>query len=316
MKSKSNKLWILLAMQAVVIALLAFTSDSGSRLNFDTALFTVTDTASISKIELHHEAEIVKLSKLNDRWFINEKEIADQSLMVYVKSILHRVTVQRPISGKQQAQVYANLKNEAPLVKLYNGETLVKEFYAGGNEGKTKSYFALDGVPYIVNVPGYQDYLSGVFKLKSHQWKDRRVSGSSWRSISKIEVEKATGDGFVVAFTGQDLTVEGVNPLDTNNMMNYVSQYAQFMINEFVMPGQFERYDSLKLTTPEATITLQDLDESRNFQWKVFPRLPKEGYHLITDQQGRMMMVDMRRVGNLIPPRKFFVKRPMPKRNF
>lgn len=316
MKSKSTKLLVLLAVQVVVIALLAFTNDNGSKLDFDTQLFTVADTASIDRIELLLDGETVKLGKRNDRWLINDKAVADRSLMTYLKSILNRVAVQRPISTRQKEQVYQELLANAPLVKLYAGEEVVKAFYAGGNEGKTKNYFAIAGVPYIVNVPGYQDYLSGIFKLKAHQWKDRRVASSSWRSISKIAVEKVSGDGFTVAFTGQDLTVEGVNPLDTNNMMNYVSQYAQFMINEFVIPGQFARYDSLLQTAPEATIVLEDLDESRNFSWKVYPRLAKEGYHLITDEEGRMMMVDMRRVANLMPPRQFFVKKKVLKRNF
>ena len=317
MKNRSKQLLVLLAVQLVVIALLAFTNGGGSRLNFDTQLFTVADTASITAIELVlNENETVKLSAVGGRWLINEAEVADPALMIYVKSVLTRVAVQRPISTRQQEQVRSDLETNAPRVKIFAGEEVISDFYAGGNEGKTKSYFAKEGTAYIVNVPGYQDYLSGIFKLRAHQWKDRRVSSSSWRSISKIAVNKRKGDGFVVAFTGRDLTVEGVTPLDTNNMMNYVSQYAQFVINEFVVPGQFARYDSLAKTRPEATITLEDIDVNRNFTWNIYPRLPQEGYHLITDKEGRMMMVDMRRVANLIPPRKFFIKRKPPENEF
>lgn len=316
MKNKNRKLLILLGVQVLVVAILAFSGKEDTNLDFESGLFTVADTASVSKVELTHQDEMVTLNKINDSWFVNEKEIADQSLMLFLKSILKRVEVKRPISKKDRDEVYNAMKTDGAKVAVYNGDEKVQEFYAGGNDGKTKSYFGKEGEPYIVNVPGYQDYLSGIFKLKAHQWKDRLIANSSWRSISKINVNRADGDGFEIYFTGKDLAVKNINPLDTNNMMGYVSQFSRFMINEFVVPGQFERYDSLMQTTPMATLTLSDIDAGKNLTLKVFPRFTDEGYHLITDQQGRMMMVDMRRVSGLVPPREFFVKRDKPKRNF
>ena len=313
MTNKNKKLLIILAVQVIVVSILAFTGGNNTKLDFETDIFTVADTADITKIELSHEANLVTLSKINNSWYVNEKEEADRSLMLFLKSILKRVEVKRPISQKDKDKVFESLKDDGAKVVVYNGSDKVLTFYAGGNEGKTKSYFATNEKPYIVNVSGYQDYLSGIFKLKAHQWKDRLIASSSWRSISEIKVNAQNDEGFRVYFTGQDLAVEDVNPLDTGKMMNYVGQFSAFMINEFVLPGQFEKYDSLANTDPMATLTLTDIDAGKNLELKVFHRFPDEGYHLIVDQKGRMMMVDMRRVSGIVPPKKFFEKQERPK---
>lgn len=316
MNNKNKKLLVILAVQAIVVLILVFTNGSSARLDFETDIFTMADTANISKVELTHEGGMVTLSKINNSWYVDDQEVADRSLMLFLKSILKRVEVKRPISQKDKDRVIASLKSEGAKVVIYQGSDAILTFYAGGNDGKSKSYFATEEQPYIVNVPGYQDYLSGIFKLKAHQWKDRLIASSSWRSISEIVVDAKEDGGFRLHFTGQDLTVEGVTPLDSNNMMSYVSQFSAFMINEFVLSGQFERYDSLVNTDPMATLTLTDIDAGKNLKLKIFPRFPDEGYHLITDQKGRMMMVDMRRVSGLVPPRQFFEKRERPRPNF
>jgi len=312
MMKKNRNLLVLLGVQLIIIATLYFSGKDSGRLDFDNKLFTVSDTSRISKVQLINEVNSVTLENVNGTWFIDGKEKADPSLIVYIKSVLNRVEITRPVSSKQRVITSDQLKSDGILVKVFDGQEVIKEFYAGGNRSKTKSYFAQNDKPYIVNVRGYQDYLSGIFKLKAHQWKDRLVFNSSWRSVSKIAVERKTDDGFTISFTGKDLTVEGIVPLDTNNMMNYISQYRGFMINEFVVTGQFDRYDSLAQTQPLATLAIEDIDQSKNLKVNVFPALPREEYHLLTDENGRMMMVDRQRVANLIPPRKAFVKREKP----
>ncbi len=312
---KNTKLIIILSIQLILVVSLYFADRDSSKLDFDNKLFTVADTSSISKMELLHGEKLVTLESINNQWFINGKEEADQALVAYIKSVMNRVAVTRPISSKQQEIVYSQLKTDGVLVRVFQGEELKKEFYAGGNEARTKSYFATEGKSYLVNVPGYQDYLSGIFKLKAHQWKERLLFSSSWRSVGKIEIDKKSADGFKILFTGKDLTVEGVVPLDTNIMMNYIAQYQNFKINEFIEPGQFERYDSLVQTQPIAKIILEDLDASKNLKISILPRLPNEGFHLMVDENKRMMMVDRKRISNLIPPRKVFVKREAPNFN-
>ena len=115
MKRNKNLLIILIAQVILIIALF-FSGQSKNRLDFDNLLFTVSDTASISKIELLHQGELVILESIQSGWYINGQEIADPSLISFLKTTVNRVAVTRPIASKQKEEVYQQLEKDGALV--------------------------------------------------------------------------------------------------------------------------------------------------------------------------------------------------------
>lgn len=304
---KNIKLLIVLIAQVVLISVLFVVNSSSSGVDYEPKLFTVADTASISKIELTKAGKTVELANTNGQWLVNNDFDADNALIRVIKSVLNRVEVLRPVSTKINSEIVQQVMENGVAVKLYDAE-LLKTFYVGGNQNKTISYFVHNNKAYRVGVPGYNDYLSAIFGLTPIQWKERTIFSSSWRSVNKIDVKFRYQDDFSILFANNDLSVVGVEPLDSANMMNYIYQFDRFLVNEYVEKGQFKRYDSLAQTTPEATLEITDIDESKNLKINVFPALPNEGFHLVTDNKGRMMMIDLRRISQLFPNKQVFYK--------
>ncbi len=305
---KNIKLTGVFILQLIVIVVLFFGNNSSPEVDYEPDLFSVADTANITKVALKKDAIEVVLSNASGKWMVNGDQDADDALIRILKSVMNRVEVLRPVSKKINEQIVQQVSSEGVEVQLFSGDELVTRFYAGGNENRTISYFVQDNRAYRVGVPGYKDYVSAIFGLTPIQWKERMIFNSSWRSVNEIKVDFNTKEGFMVKFQDKDLSVPGIEPLDTGKMMNYVYQFDRFLINEFVESGQFERYDSLAATKPYATLQITDIDKAKNLTLAIFPALPNEGFHLATDNKGRMMMIDKKRVNALLPDRQHFIK--------
>ncbi len=310
--NRNTKLLFIFIGQLVVIGILFSVNNADRSLNYDPKLFSVADTAAIESIQIEG-VETINIQPVSGKWYVNEKFQADRALMHTIKSVLNRVEVVRPVSDKVNPEILTNLKENGTTVKvIIDGNPI--EFLAGGNDSRTISYFAKDDQVYRVGIPGYQDYVSAIFGLKEIQWKDRVIFNSTWTSINSIEVSKQNGNGFTVVYENSDLFIPEVTPLDSSKMMQYVYQFEGYMINEYIQPGQFSRYDSLSETSPMGVLTISDIDESKNVSVKVFPALANEGYHLAIDDKNRWMMIDRRRVLGLLPDKDVFKKVNEPNR--
>ena len=305
--NRNTKLAIIFVGQIILIVILGFVLNTPNSIDYNPKSFTVADTAAINKVTLKTDEGNIELSIVNGKWFVNAAFAADKALIRTLKSVLNRVEVIRPVSQSTNDEILNSLKEQGTLVNI-DLENESKAFYTGGNESKTVSYWALDDKVYRVGVPGYNDYLSAIFSLTEIQWKDRQIFNSTWTSVNKIIVDHSEKPDFEVVYENSNLSIPGLNPLDTNNMMNYVYQFDNYLINEYLAQGQFERYDSLSNTKAMATISLTDIDETKNLQLTIFPRLNNEAYHLAIDNKNRWMMIDRARTQKLLPDRSFFVK--------
>jgi hypothetical protein len=61
--------------------------------------------------------------------------------------------------------IAAVLDTNGVVVKLYEGDNLLKEFIAGGNATKTQAYFKYpeEEDSYVMVIPGYRVYAAGIF---------------------------------------------------------------------------------------------------------------------------------------------------------
>lgn len=305
----SATLFILISISCLLA--LSDSKNNSKRENLD--IFQISDTTSILSIEISRGEDLITISRTDSGWTLNQKYPVDPSLIKIISNILQRVTIKRPVSRLSNEDIINEINETGSKITVTkkNGDNL--SFSAGGNATKTIAYYLIHGEnrAYIVEIPGYRNYLSGIFELTANQWRDRKLFTSSWRTIQYLNIDYQNRDrqDVIIAFKNRFLDIEGVASMDTTALLNYLSQYEFFQINDFLEPGGYPRYDSLKATTPFVKLGLKDIDPDKNKQLLIYPKIAGERFFLVTDQTNEMMVIDEKRMKNLlVEPGQFISK--------
>ena len=308
--TKIKKLSFVFVGLSIVSLLLMWIGKKERVVQVDKNLFVIADTTQMSGVKIEGSDPEIDIVRGESQWQINGKHKADPQLIYLAQRILNAVETQRPVSKSNAEAIKKELREAGKKVevKFIDGET--KTFYAGGNTAKTMAYFANEDLTkiYTVAIPGYKSYLSGIFELSLNQWRDRVLFESDWRTIQKLAIDYADPNltDLQIAFQGKYLEVNGVAALDTAALMEYLQPLEFFQLNDYLNPGSFPKYDSLKEANPIATLELKDIDVDNNRSLKVYPKIPGERFYLLTDAADEMIVVDEGRMERLLAqPQQF-----------
>ena len=300
---KNYKLLILLILLATASLTLTLTSGVKSRSNYRVDLFSFPDTAQILSIKISGNQEVVLKKSAGVAWKVNDLYGVNSNLRTVLLAVLSQVKVRRPVSQIQRVEIANNLENA--LRVLVETEAGLLDFYAGGNAARTQAYFMLsdDDQPYIVEIPGYRNYLSGIFELTEMQWRDRTLFNTNWRSLQSLKVtypDGGSGNALNIYFEDQFFKIHGVAAMDTTRLMEYLSAYELFEANEFIPAGFRPRYDSLAQTGPLAIIELSEINQDRNQRLTIFGKLENDNFILTSNKEGQLSLVDFGRIRQLL----------------
>ncbi|MEO9964733.1 MAG: DUF4340 domain-containing protein [Reichenbachiella sp.] len=267
-------------------------------------LFAVADTTQIENITIITEASTISINREVPFWTLNGQYKVDPQLVYLSQRILSHVEVQRHVSKSNFEDIKNELKNSGSQVTINLKDGSEKQFYTGGNTAKTTAYFANDDLTeiYIVTIPGYKSYLSGIFELSLNQWRDRVLFSSSWRTIQQLKIDytSAKNQDLEIVFDGNFLAVKQVSQLDTAKLIEYLEPFEQFQVNDYLDQGNFPRYDSLLGVEPLAILALKDIDTKKDQVLTIFPKIEGERFYLLTNKSSEMLVVDERRMERLL----------------
>lgn len=287
---KSNS--ILIGVIGVLLAanlVLSFSKNRGTSVGYDEAQFALTDTSAVSSITIGE----IDLRK-KDRWFIADFP-ADPAFVDHLLNVMSRVRIKKPVGNAEGGT----------SVKV-NGELL---FDFSSNATKTKTIFSKDDSAYEMEIPGFTDYVGGIFELNEDQWRDRLVFNGSWRTIQRISVDyqKTNDADFEIRFKDQFFEIEGVDQVDTTAVMNFLNQFQYFQANERISPGRISSADSIVTTTPLAVLRIEDINYQEPLELRFFPSAQDQAYHLVLDQNGEMVAIDPPRTARILKSKSEFV---------
>lgn len=294
MEKKNKRLFGMLVLVLIINLVVFLLPGKGSKTTFDEHMFAVADTASISSVQLILGTKVVELTKSEDGWELNGQYRIDEGLRRLLFSIMQRVRVKRPVHEAVKDGVKVKLNNDS--------------FMVSGNATQTKTYFTKEGESYEVEIPGYRDYLASIFELNVDQWRDRLVFNGSWRTIQRLNLDYIDSDekDFEIAFNDEFFNISGVSKLDSGLVVDYLNQFQYLQANERISRGRFPRYDSLVESKPLAILTLESINYSAPETLIIFPSLENEGFNLVKNSIGEMVIFDKRRINNMLMSRDDF----------
>ena len=296
MTTHNRNLLVIFLGLLLVNVVFFFLGSQRSGVSFDENKFMVTDTTGISGIQI---GEGVVLSKTTGTWRVNDQYPVDPSVRQLLFSILTRVKVKKPVEIAPEEGIEVSVGGASPL-----------SFRVWGNPTKTKTYFALTGSEEVfeVHIPGYNEYLGGLFELRPAQWRDRLVIDASWRTIQKLTLDYQRSDDsdFTINFDKDFFVVQDIAPIDSNAVVNYLNLFEYFQTNEWLSTGRFEKYDSLSKMPPLATLTIEAIDQEAPVVLDIFPKLSGDRFYLLMTYEGSMLVVDDRRMREILLKKEDF----------
>jgi len=246
-----------------LIALSIFLVNQGNRktrLSVDESYFSVIDTASIDRIEIQLSSSKNVLQRSGNHWKINDKYYLDASMKTVLLTVLNKVRAQRPVPANRLGEIKEDLSGNGIHVDVYSGSDVIQSYISGGN-GVSVSYFMkIDEDPYIVHLPGYDSYVSGIFEVSENDWRDRFIFSTNWLGLKELSLEYpgSTGDNFKIMTSGTHFTIPGISQTDTTAIMEYIELFNYFQVDQFINSGDNVKYDSIFNTTPYALLAVDD----------------------------------------------------------
>ena len=291
---KSNSILLVVAGLLLVSNLVLFLMrGSDKSLSFDADLYKIDNTEAIRSVRISGKEDTVLLENETEKWLLNNEYAVDEGLRRLLFSILQNVKVMKPVSLAPEDSLDVFIQGEKEL-----------HFKVFGNLTKTKTYFhdLSSGKSYEVAIPGYSDYVGGIFELSANQWRDRVIMDENWRTIKSFLLQYKTDNTADVFLEFDDtfFNVNGVSTMDSSFVVDYLNQFRSFEVNEIISAPKFPKYDSLSTTTPLAEIKISTINQPEPITLKVFPSIENQPFNLIVDDSGELMIIDRHRLAQIL----------------
>lgn len=269
-------------------------------------LFRVDRLDEVDQVVLGRGSDQVVLKFDGARWLVNN-EVADRNLIDVLFATLQQAQPVRPLAQTQQDSVKQKLKAEAIHVRVMTGEEVLISFVAGGNARKTQAYFfQQDEDVYLVAIPGYRVYVSGIFELDKNGWKDKHAFQINWRNFQSLSASfpHSPADDFKVSFTDGFFSVEELPATDTTRLNDYLDAVSFLTVDSYVSNDALR--DSLLSAQPALTLSLRDV-ANRTFVLSLYPN-PRNPSHIagIIDST-QLAWFERRLVEGILKTRSHFV---------
>jgi hypothetical protein len=157
--------------------------------------FAISDTGAIQKIFLADKGKrnVVLERKSPGQWVVNGKYPVRPDAIRLLLQTMHDLHVNRPVSIEGHNNVVQDMAGNAIKVEVFTKEeTAIKTYYVGGvAKDYQGNYYLMEGAeqPYIVDIPGFNGYLSVRYILDEMDWRDRRVMALEASEIARVSVQ-------------------------------------------------------------------------------------------------------------------------------
>jgi hypothetical protein len=278
MQEKRNiRLLLSLIVSCVVLAVVLYISNRESFSALDKQMFQVADQTQINKVVIKPTTgEALELRFDGAKWQVNNSFQADAQMVKILFATILQTEPRREVPLSLQDSISNHIKTTGREIQLFEGDQLVKQFWVGGNDAKTETYFQLpDGAPFVVQVPGYRLYIASVFELAANDWRDKRIFNFNWQNFKSLKTRfsSQSNQDFSISFANQIFVINEVAVADTTKLSNYLESAFNLQADQFLTVSG--KYDSLLATTPAYSISVTDI-ANRVYQLEVFPQLKGE----------------------------------------
>lgn len=219
--------------------------------------FNIRDTGSIGKIFMASmRGDTILLERSSDGWTVNRNSRAMESPVNTLLTTLRQQVGKHPVPEKSHNMVVQALATTAIKVQVYDRQgKMLREFYVGGEtKDYTGTYMLMSGAehPFVVEIPGFQGYLTPRYGTDFLDWKDRSIFLLKKEDISRVSLQYP-GEPLNSFVVNQDkagnITVEVDPGLSANKELNkrraelFLTFFSKVYCEGFVSEGATARQE-------------------------------------------------------------------------
>lgn len=309
-KKKNIRLLISLCVMIVITGVLLFLVNRNQNQVVDKSIFRVEDLKSIDKVILEKAGEKTELMlDASNRWKVNGQPV-DPAMIDVLFATLQQAEPKRAVPEKLSDSIKSTLEKQGVHVTLFQGTDEALSFIAGGNPSKTQAYFAKpDGDVYIMIIPGYRVYTSGIFELETTGWKDKYIFNFNWQNFQSLNVSFAASpaDDFEVSMGKEYFEVKGIAQADTAKLNDFLDAVSLLTVDQYLLKEQAVAYDTALESSQGFSIVVKDIS-GKTYDLKLYAEPGKSAVFGIV--QGSFPAIfDARKIIPLMKNKGWFVKK-------
>lgn len=251
------------------VAFLLFKKDLNHSGNVGVKDFLIEHPEMITKIHYasnnKEEGFLTFTKDASQNWWVengkNKYKVDTSSLKDLLFYVLAKVEVKTPVNDSSLNRVNRDMAISATLVQLYEGNKLIRKFYAGSRTpDDLGTYMYLPGAerPCITHIPGHDGYLSPYFTVNINNWRSPVIFEANASEIRTLEIKwnEAPQNGFSIQKQGDELGLSDYSgkevPASRNRILSYLDMFSGITRETGDLPGinrSLER-DSILRSTP------------------------------------------------------------------
>ncbi len=308
-ETKNKYLFILLVCLTITTAVVFWLIRPQTRLDVDQQLFQLSDFKMINKIELESDSGVVTLAFDGTRWRVNDRFDADENMIKVLFATLQQARPKRAVGKDSQDSIYRRVKEAGIKVSLFEGGELRKQFLAGGNRAKTQAYFgglASEEI-FVMTIPGYRVYVSGIFEMKENGWRDKYVFGFNWRNFKNLQANfpQSPSENFFIAMDKGYFGIPDISEADTARINTFLDHVSLLTVDQYLTEPVLR--DSLLKVKPFMQFVVTDIG-SRTYGLRLF-LAGKQSLALGIIQDSQVAVFNRRKILPLLMTKSFFRKK-------
>lgn len=275
------------------------------RLQVDKEVFRKLDLKIVNEVTLNSSKHQVVLSLADSRWKVNGKYDADQQMIDVLFATLLQVEPKRPVQSRMADSLSQQLRETGVEVTLRTTAGESQQFVVGGNDTKTQAYFATsEGDVYVMHIPGYRVYASGVFELEEGGWRNKYVFGFNWRNFKSLETQFPNpAENFSIVMQDNRVVMAGVEA-DTARLNTYLDDVSLLTVDEYI---EAPSADSVKKWSPRVSILVTDIG-NREFLLRVYGNTENGKFRVLLKSE-QWAVLSSQKIAAISRPKSFLVKR-------
>jgi hypothetical protein len=250
-----------------------FSDKSGELFRSRDSAFTVRDTGAIGKIFLssNSSGHSITVERKEDAWVVNNRYPALQSMLKSLLTTLYSQEALHPAPEEMREGIIRNLAGAGVKVEVYdrNGHRM-RTFYVGGELHKfVGTAMLMEGSerPYVVQIPGFEGYLTPRYTPELKYWRDRIVFDIAPEKITRVSVHHALEPLNSFTLTQQagkiavalDSSVKLNTPLNEARARSYLSFFTKVYSEGYLV--DIPELDSVMRTMPpKGSIEVQGIN--------------------------------------------------------
>lgn len=268
--------------------------------------FALAETENISRVQLLRAGDTVDLT-FDGRWQVNHQWGADVQMIKVLMATMKQATPHRPVAAAQRDSALARLQKTGTRVKVMEGDSVVRDFWVGGNTNKSEAWFlGADNRAIVMIIPGYRVYVSGIFELPASGWRNKRIFDFNWRNFRTLTTTytKQPAEGFTIELKQRFFGIRNIENIDTTRLNDYLDAVSLLMAKRFL---DKKTSDGIRLQQPEVRIDIEDIAK-RTYSLELFAP-SQEGREVFGRlASGELVVFDGADITAIVRGRRFFVR--------